>query len=86
MIDVIPHTAPARVKANGIELVYDTFGEPDAPPMLLIMGLGCQMIDWKDEFCALLAGRGFRVIRFDNRDVGQSTILSARRAIPGSPR
>jgi len=73
--DAIPHTAPARVKANGIELVYDTFGEPDAPPMLLIMGLGCQMIDWKDGFCSLLAGRGFRVIRFDNRDVGQSTIL-----------
>ena len=75
MSDVIPHTAPARVKANGIELVYDTFGEPDAPPILLIMGLGCQMIDWKDEFCSLLAGRGFRVIRFDNRDVGQSTIF-----------
>ncbi len=76
MIDVIQHFAPARVKANGIELVYDTFGEPDAPPMLLIMGLGMQMIDWKDEFCSLLAGRGFRVIRFDNRDVGQSTIVS----------
>jgi pimeloyl-ACP methyl ester carboxylesterase len=43
--------------------------------MLLIMGLGCQMIDWKDEFCAQLAGRGFRVIRFDNRDVGQSTLV-----------
>jgi pimeloyl-ACP methyl ester carboxylesterase len=75
MTDAIPHTDPARVKVNGIELVYDTFGEPDAPPMLLIMGLGCQMIDWKDEFCSLLAGRGFRVIRFDNRDVGQATIL-----------
>ena len=73
MTDAIPHTGPARVKANGIELVYDTFGEPDAPPMLLIMGLGCQMIDWKDGFCSLLAGRGFRVVRFDNRDVGQST-------------
>ncbi len=77
MSDVIRHTAPARVKANGIELVYDTFGEPDAPPMLLIMGLGMQMIDWKDEFCSLLAGRGYWVIRFDNRDVGQSTIFSA---------
>jgi pimeloyl-ACP methyl ester carboxylesterase len=77
MTHLVPHFGPARVKANGIELVYDTFGAPDAPPMLLIMGLGCQMIDWKDEFCALLAGRGFRVIRFDNRDVGQSTIFSA---------
>jgi len=73
MTDVIPHTDEARVQANGIELVYDTFGDPDAPPMLLIMGLGCQMIDWKDEFCTLLAGRGFYVIRFDNRDVGRST-------------
>jgi pimeloyl-ACP methyl ester carboxylesterase len=73
MTQAVPHAAPARVEANGIELVYDTFGEPDAPPMLLIMGLGCQMIDWKDEFCSLLAGKGFRVIRFDNRDVGQST-------------
>jgi len=78
MSDVIPHTphtAAVRVEANGIELVYDTFGEPAAQPMLLIMGLGCQMIDWKDEFCSLLAGRGFRVIRFDNRDVGRSTII-----------
>jgi pimeloyl-ACP methyl ester carboxylesterase len=66
---------PAKITSNGVELVYDTFGEPDAPPMLLIMGLGCQMIDWKDGFCSLLAGKGFRVIRFDNRDVGQSTLF-----------
>jgi len=71
--DTACHSQPARITTNGVELVYDTFGEPDAPPMLLIMGLGAQMIDWRDEFCSLLAGRGFRVIRFDNRDVGQST-------------
>jgi pimeloyl-ACP methyl ester carboxylesterase len=75
MIDVTPYTAAARVAVNGIELVYDSFGDRDAPPILLIAGLGSQMIDWKDEFCFLLAGTGFRVIRFDNRDVGQSTIL-----------
>ncbi len=75
MTDTVPHTEPARVKANGIELVYDTFGDPDAPPILLIMGLGAQMIDWKDEFCSLLAGKGFRVIRFDNRDAGQSSLF-----------
>ncbi len=75
MTDVIPHTGPARVTANGIELVYDAFGSPEAPPVLLIMGLGAQMIDWKDEFCIQLAGRGFRVVRFDNRDAGQSTVL-----------
>lgn len=76
MTDVTAHTDPARVPSNGVELVYDTFGAPDAPPILLIMGLGSQMIDWRDGFCALLAARGFRVIRFDNRDVGQSTILT----------
>jgi len=75
MTGIVPHTEPKRVKTNGIELVYDTFGEPEAPPILLIMGLGCQMIDWKDELCSLLAARGFYVIRFDNRDVGQSTVF-----------
>ena len=58
MSDVIPHTPPTRVAVNGIEIVYDAFGAPDAPPMLLIMGLGCQMIDWKDEFCTMLAAPG----------------------------
>jgi pimeloyl-ACP methyl ester carboxylesterase len=61
------------VAANGIELCYDEFGDPSDPPMLLIMGLATQMIVWDDEFCAMLAARGFRVIRFDNRDVGRST-------------
>jgi len=75
MTDTISHTGPARVEVNGIELVFDSFGEPGAPTVLLIMGLGAQMIDWKDGFCALLAGRGFHVIRFDNRDVGQATRL-----------
>ena len=62
-------------RANGIELTYDTFGEATAPPMVLIMGLAAQMIAWDDEFCAALAARGFRVIRFDNRDIGLSTRL-----------
>jgi pimeloyl-ACP methyl ester carboxylesterase len=58
---------------DGIELEYETFGNPDDPAMLLIMGLGCQLILWDDDFCAILAGRGFHVIRFDNRDIGLST-------------
>lgn len=66
-------TAPAAAKANGIELCYDTFGDRDTPALLLIMGLACQMIAWDDEFCAQLAARGYRVIRFDNRDIGLST-------------
>jgi pimeloyl-ACP methyl ester carboxylesterase len=60
-------------KANGIEICYEMFGDPGAPPLLLIMGLGSQMIVWDDQFCAQLADRGFRVIRFDNRDVGLTT-------------
>jgi pimeloyl-ACP methyl ester carboxylesterase len=63
-------------KANGIELCYETFGTPDAEPLVLIMGLGAQMIHWDDEFCRDLASRGFRVIRFDNRDIGKSTRMS----------
>ncbi|MCP5029042.1 MAG: alpha/beta hydrolase [Actinomycetia bacterium] len=60
---------------GSIELHYEEFGDPDDPPLLLVMGLGAQMIVWPDEFCLGLVDRGFRVIRFDNRDVGLSTYL-----------
>lgn len=60
-------------QSNGITLCYDTFGDHDDPTMLLIMGLGEQLLAWPDGFCELLAGRGFHVVRFDNRDVGLST-------------
>lgn len=60
-----------------IELCYETFGDPADPTALLIMGLGTQMVAWRDDFCAQLAGRGFHVVRFDNRDVGRSTRLDA---------
>jgi pimeloyl-ACP methyl ester carboxylesterase len=66
-----------RAKANGIEIEYETFGDPAGPPVLLVMGLGAQMISWHDEFCELLAGRGFHVIRYDNRDSGLSTWMDA---------
>lgn len=62
-----------KVEANGIELEYDDFGDPAAPALLLIMGLGSQLISWDPEFCGMLAGRGFHAIRFDNRDIGLST-------------
>jgi pimeloyl-ACP methyl ester carboxylesterase len=62
-----------RARANGIVLEYETFGDAKAQPLLLIMGLGAQMITWDDQFCEQLADRGFHVIRFDNRDVGLST-------------
>jgi pimeloyl-ACP methyl ester carboxylesterase len=62
----------ATAHSNGLELEYEDFGDPGAPPLLLIMGLGAQLIDWPLEFCEQLAGRGYRVIRFDNRDAGLS--------------
>jgi pimeloyl-ACP methyl ester carboxylesterase len=60
------------VRVNGIELCYEEFGDADAPPVLLIMGLGGPMFWWEDDFCQGLADRGFRVVRYDNRDVGRS--------------
>src|SRR5437764_4179285 len=60
-------------RANGIEIVYEEFGEASNPTMLMIMGLGTQMLGWDESFCRMLADRGFRVVRFDNRDVGRST-------------
>ncbi|HEV2140430.1 MAG TPA: alpha/beta hydrolase [Candidatus Dormibacteraeota bacterium] len=69
-----------RANANGIELEYETFGDPTAPPLLLIGGLGTQMVSWDEEFCELLAARGFKVIRFDNRDAGLSTWMDGEGA------
>ncbi len=68
-------TVPAvpRVSANGIEIAYESFGDPAGKPVLLIMGLGTQMLAWPDEFCRQLADRGNFVVRFDNRDVGLSS-------------
>jgi pimeloyl-ACP methyl ester carboxylesterase len=64
--------AEKYLRANGIELAYDEFGDSRDPVILLIMGLGTQMIAWPEEFCRGLAERGYRVIRFDNRDIGLS--------------
>jgi pimeloyl-ACP methyl ester carboxylesterase len=61
-----------------IELCYETLGDPADPALLLIMGLGTQMIAWNDDFCAQLVARGFRVIRFDNRDTGHSSKVRGR--------
>jgi pimeloyl-ACP methyl ester carboxylesterase len=65
------------VQVGDIELVYETIGDPGDPPLLLIMGLGTQLIHWDLEFCEQLVERGFRVIRFDNRDSGRSTQIAA---------
>jgi pimeloyl-ACP methyl ester carboxylesterase len=75
-VNPVPHQPPRIARANGIDLCYEIFGKDDAEPMLLIMGLGTQMILWDDEFCQQLASRGFRVIRFDNRDIGKSSRMT----------
>jgi pimeloyl-ACP methyl ester carboxylesterase len=68
-------TSEDFVAANGLTICWDSFGRPTDPPLILIMGMGAQMIAWDDEFCEQLAARGFRVIRFDNRDAGRSSWL-----------
>ena len=62
-----------RAQVNEIIIEYDTFGRNDADPLLLVMGLGAQLVFWEEEFCESLANKGFYVIRFDNRDCGLST-------------
>jgi len=76
-------SAVRTVPSNGIDIAYETFGERSHVPVLLVMGLGGQMVAWDDEFCAILAERGHYVIRFDNRDIGLSTHLD--QAAPGKP-
>jgi pimeloyl-ACP methyl ester carboxylesterase len=66
-----------RVPANGIELEYEAFGHDSDPPLVLIAGLGAQLIDWPAEFCEKLAAHGLRVIRFDNRDAGLSASMDS---------
>jgi pimeloyl-ACP methyl ester carboxylesterase len=63
---------------RGIELCYDQTGDPADPPILLIAGLGQQLHSWPSDFVSALAGRGYRVTRFDNRDAGRSTHMSYR--------
>ena len=68
-----------RLEANGIEIEYETFGDPQSVPLLLIGGLGSQLLSWDEPFCEQLRDRGFYVIRYDNRDAGLSTKMEAAR-------
>jgi pimeloyl-ACP methyl ester carboxylesterase len=63
---------------RGITLCYETFGDASDPPLLLIQGLGMQLIGWPEEFCRQFVEHGFHVIRFDNRDAGRSTHMKGR--------
>jgi pimeloyl-ACP methyl ester carboxylesterase len=67
-----------RAQVGPVELVYETIGDPADAPLLLVMGLGMQLIHWDRRLCELLAERGFYVIRFDNRDAGLSTKIRGR--------
>jgi pimeloyl-ACP methyl ester carboxylesterase len=76
---------PRAALSTGIEIEYDTMGDAGAPTLVLVMGFSMQLVAWDPRFCELLAGRGYRVVRFDNRDVGKSTKL-ARAGMPEFPR
>jgi pimeloyl-ACP methyl ester carboxylesterase len=69
-----------NVGPANIDIAYERIGDPDKPPVLLIMGVGAQLVAWPDGFCTALVERGLHVIRFDNRDVGRSSHLSHARA------
>jgi pimeloyl-ACP methyl ester carboxylesterase len=81
MMQNIAHSDLQFAAANSIKIAYDTFGKGQDAPVLLIMGLGSQMILWDEEFCRQLASEGYLVIRFDNRDIGLSTKFN-RMSIP----
>jgi pimeloyl-ACP methyl ester carboxylesterase len=73
---VIQETTQGRARNVDVSLAYEVFGPSNGIPLLLIMGVGMQMVLWHDDFCRDLAARGFQVVRMDNRDVGLSTHLA----------
>jgi pimeloyl-ACP methyl ester carboxylesterase len=72
--------AMPQIRANGIDIEYESFGRDGEPLILLIMGFAAQLLFWPESLCEGLAARGFRVVRFDNRDIGKSTHLADRAA------
>lgn len=76
----LPTIRRGMAKVGDIELCYEDWGDEKNPAMLLIMGLSAQMMMWPDGFCEELVKKGFRIIRFDNRDIGLSTKI--RQKIP----
>jgi len=69
-----------QVHTNSIDIEYEAFGASSDPTILLIMGLSMQMIAWPEDFCRDLAARGYRVVRYDNRDTGFTTKFEGQRA------
>jgi pimeloyl-ACP methyl ester carboxylesterase len=76
--NIAPYDEEQIAELGDVKLAFDSFGDKSHPPMLLIMGLGMQLINWDDLFCSQLASLGFWVIRFDNRDAGNSTKFTKR--------
>ncbi len=72
-----------KARSGELEIHYEDMGDPNDPPVLLIMGLGAQMLLWRKEFCEKLVDQGLRVIRYDNRDVGLSSKVTGRHS--GAP-
>ena len=75
MSDIALDAGERLASVGELEICHQTFGRPSDPPLLLIAGLGAQMILWEDDFCAALAERGLWVVRYDNRDVGKSSAI-----------
>src|SRR5215207_11226087 len=87
------HPVPVRTgtaRSGELDIYYEDMGDPNDPAVLLIMGLGAQLLLWRKEFCEKLVNQGLRVIRYDNRDVGLSTKLTGQRSnsktLPGMVR
>lgn len=94
MVGKIAYSGEIKVNLNGIETVYDVYGDPHGEAILFISGLVRQLIAWDDDFIEKIAAKGFRAIRFDNRDVGRATsfehhgapsIYSLVKAVRGRP-
>jgi pimeloyl-ACP methyl ester carboxylesterase len=77
--DQVRHDPQSMATVGAVDLCHDSFGDHGQPTLLLIMGLGQQLIHWPEDFCRQLAAEGFRVVRFDNRDAGRSTHLPGHR-------
>jgi pimeloyl-ACP methyl ester carboxylesterase len=75
---------PTLAAGNGIEIAYETFGAPDSRPLLLVAGLGTQMLVWHPELCATLAAEDFFMVCYDNRDVGLSTLWGSKTRVIGA--
>jgi pimeloyl-ACP methyl ester carboxylesterase len=80
-IEKVSNVGPAR-----IDIAYERLGDPAGTPVLLIMGLGAQLIGWPDGFCDELGQRRLQLVRFDNRDAGESTHICATSALGARPR